>query len=62
MLEQIAGGALIVTYAFELTKGYILRDAAGEVCLRLIACTLAGTIVSGQLQTAAQGFWWDNLV
>mmetsp|Transcript_8730 Transcript_8730/g.14663 ORF Transcript_8730/g.14663 Transcript_8730/m.14663 type:complete len:308 (+) Transcript_8730:76-999(+) len=56
-LEQIAGGALIGTFAFELTKGYMLHDHNGAVDYKLVACTLVGTVFSGQIQTAAQGFW-----
>ena len=54
---EVAGGALLVTYAFELTKGYTLLDDAGSPSRPLIFATFAGTILSGQVQAAAQGMW-----
>lgn len=61
--EQIAGGALIVTYAFELTKGYQLRMADGKGYDKWKVCmSMLGTVISAQLQTAAQGFFpWGFL-
>ena len=55
--EEFAGGALVVTYAFELTKGYRLKDEAGDYDKRLILWTFLGTVVSAQIQTFAQGMW-----
>lgn len=61
--EEIAAGALIVTYAFELTNGYTLHSATdGTLSLRLVAWTFAGTLLSAQLQSAAQGMWPYNLL
>lgn len=56
-LEQVAGGALIVTYAFELTKGYRLKNEDDTFNKKLIAASFIGTLVSAQVQAAAQGFW-----
>ena len=48
--EQIAGGALIVTYAFELTKGYQLRMADGKGYDKWKVCmSMLGTVISAQL-------------
>lgn len=55
--EEMAGGALLVTYAFELTKGYTLHAPSGEVSIRLVLWSFLGTFLSGQLQAAAQGMW-----
>ena len=55
--EELAGGALIVTFAFELTKGYTLHAADGSVSLRLVICSFVGTLLSGQLQAWAQRMW-----
>ena len=43
--------------AFELTKGYTLHAPSGEISLALVACSFLGTLLSGQLQAAAQGMW-----
>lgn len=40
-----------------LTKGYTLHNADGEVSPSLVAFSFAGTLLSGQLQSAAQGMW-----
>ena len=55
--EEMAAGALLVTYAFELTKGYTLHDSNGELSYTLVAASFLGTVLSGQLQAAAQGMW-----
>uniref|UniRef100_A0A7S0L2J9 Uncharacterized protein n=1 Tax=Coccolithus braarudii TaxID=221442 RepID=A0A7S0L2J9_9EUKA len=56
-LEDFAGGALIGTYALELTGSYILHDGEGRQRHRLVAATLLGTLISGQVQCAGQAFW-----
>ena len=55
--EEFAGGALVVTYAFELTKGYRIKGEDGELSKTLVLWTLFGTIFSAQLQSLAQGMW-----
>ena len=55
--EEMAGGALLVTYAFELTKGYTLHAPSGDVSIPLVIWSFLGTFLSGQLQAAAQGMW-----
>jgi len=55
--REVAGGALIVTYAFELTKGYTLHGKDGEYSRALILWSFFGTLASCQIQAAAQGMW-----
>ena len=47
--EEMAGGALLVTYAFELTKGYTLHTSAGGVSPSLVAWSFAGTLLSASV-------------
>jgi len=54
--EEFAGGALIVTYAIELSQGYITKKD-GALSRKLVAATLIGTIFSGQLQALGQALW-----
>ena len=55
--REIAGGALIVTYAFELTKGYTLHSGDGNLSMALVLWSFFGTLASCQIQAAAQGMW-----
>ena len=55
--QEFAGGALIVTFAFELTKSYRIHDEEGELNKWLVICSFLGTLVSAQVQCAAQGMW-----
>ena len=41
----------------QLTKGYTLHAPSGDVSFGLVAWSFLGTLLSGQLQAAAQGMW-----
>lgn len=55
--EEFAGGALIVTYALELSHGYVTKGESGQLSRKLVAATLIGTILSAQLQAFGQALF-----